>query len=94
MLELKYENSFLKDYKVALKRKSNLSLLKNCVSLLLEEQKLEPNYRDHALVGEWKGFRECHLKDDWLLVYRYQVINGIKTLCLVRLGRHCDIFND
>ena len=67
MLELKYENSFIKDYKIALKRKSNLSILKECVSLLLQEQKLEFKFHDHSLVGEWKGFRECHLKDDLLL---------------------------
>ena len=44
--------------------------------------------KDHALKGEWKGFQECHIEGDWLLVYRIE--SG--TLILFRTGKHEDIF--
>ena len=47
-------------------------------------------YRDHELNGKFKGFRECHIKPDWLLVYLIE--NDILTLTLVDTGTHSDIF--
>lgn len=45
-------------------------------------------YRDHALAGNWQDFRECHIKPDWLLIYRLET----DKLILVRSGSHSDLF--
>lgn len=53
-------------------------------------KKLEPHYRDHALVGRLQGFRECHIRPDWLLVYMLE--EDVLTLTLIETGSHADIF--
>ena len=50
---------------------------------------LPPKYRDHPLHGEWEGSRECHVRPDFLLVYR---LEGGDVLVLERLGSHAEIF--
>lgn len=59
------------------------------VALLAADRDLPLSYRDHALVGDWSGYRECHLKPDLLLVYRKP---DDDTLRLVRLGSHSELF--
>ena len=73
------------------KRGLDLSLLDNIVDTLRQGKQLEAKYRDHELSGKFKGFRECHIKPDWLLVYLIE--NDILTLTLVDTGTHADIFN-
>ena len=48
-------------------------------------------YCDHQLSGNWKGYRECHIEPDWLLIYRIE--NDILVLTLSRTGTHSDLFN-
>lgn len=55
---------------------------------LIHRERLERRQKDHPLKGEWVGFRECHVADDWLLVYRI-VGNEIH---FARTGTHTDIF--
>ena len=50
---------------------------------------LEPKYRDHQLNGEWEGSRECHIRPDLLLVYRYE---GNYLILLEMLGSHAELF--
>ena len=70
MLEIVPSNQFRKDLKLARKRGLKIERLKEVVNILAEQKKLEDKYRDHGLSGEYKGFRECHIEPDWLLVYR------------------------
>ena len=72
------------------KRGLDLSLLDGVVDLLRRGIPLEEKYRDHELIGSFKGFRECHIKPDWLLIYLIE--NDILTLTLVDTGTHSDIF--
>ena len=72
------------------KRGLDLSLLDNVVDTLRQGRQLDVKYRDHELSGNFKGFRECHIKPDWLLVYLIE--NDILTLTLVDTGTHADIF--
>ncbi len=72
------------------KRGLDLSLLDDVVDTLLQGKQLDEKYRDHELSGKLKGFRECHVKPDWLLVYLIE--NDILTLTLVDTGTHSDIF--
>lgn len=57
--------------------------------LLAEDKPLPESYQDHALVGNWKGYRECHLKPDLLLIYSKP---DSHTLRIARLGSHSNIF--
>ena len=65
------------------------SLVSAVVALLVSDQVLPENHRDHALSGDWVGYRECHIKPDLLLIYRKP---GAGTLRLARLGSHSELF--
>ena len=68
--ELVTTATFKKDYKKLVKRNYDITLLAEVVECLLDGKKLPEKNRDHALTGSWKGYRECHVEPDWLLVYR------------------------
>ena len=70
MLKIFPSNQFKKDVKLAEKRGLNLSLLTEVLNKLVQEKQLEEKYNDHSLKGKYKGFRECHIEPDWLLIYR------------------------
>lgn len=88
MLKVEHLGRFKRDFKLAGKRRLDLSLLQQVISLLMQETALPDKYRDHALTGDWRGFRECHIQPDWLLIYRIE--DG--KLWLVRTGTHSDLF--
>lgn len=54
----------------------------------LIDGKLELNYRDHQLVGNYMGRRECHIESDWLLIYKLED----DTIIFERTGTHSDLF--
>lgn len=91
MLEIVLSNQFKKDLKLASKRGYKLELLERIVDKIANNIKLEDKYRDHALTGNYVGFRECHIQSDWLLVYRIE--NDELILFLSRTGSHSDLFN-
>jgi mRNA interferase YafQ len=64
-------------------------LIFTTVPLLTEDKPLPDKNRDHALGGEWRDHRECHLKPDLLLIYRKP---NAEVLQLVRLGSHSELF--
>lgn len=75
-------------------RKVSLSdALLEVLSSLVNDLPLDPRYKDHALTGNWKDYRECHVEPDLLLVYRKDTINGIDVLKLARLSSHSNIFS-
>ena len=90
MLELVTTNQFKKDLKRIQKRGYNLQKLHNILNTLRSNQTLSPKYRDHALTGNYIGFRECHIEPDWLLIYKYY--DDILVLSLSRLGSHSELF--
>ena len=90
MYEIKFTTTYKKSYKLMKKRGLDLSLLDEVVNQLRQGIQLEAKYHDHALSGKFQGFRECHVKPDWLLVYLIE--NDILTLTLVDTGSHSDIF--
>jgi mRNA interferase YafQ len=81
---------FKKDVRLAEKRGKDLGKLKAVLLLLLEEGSPPPEYRDHPLKGERKGFRDLHIEPDWLPIYR---IEG-EELQLARTGSHADLFDE
>jgi mRNA interferase YafQ len=84
-----------KKFQKSLKKVIKSSCLKNrkdaekVVSLLKEGNKLPNKYKDHQLKGEFKDYRECHIKSDLLLVY--QVIENELVLLLIDIGSHSEL---
>lgn len=81
---------FKKDLKLAKRRGYDLSLLSNVVDTLAMGQPLAEKYKDHSLLGNYKGCRECHITPDWLLIY--EIVNNELILYLTRTGTHSDLF--
>ena len=87
--EIKPTTQFKKDLRLAKKRGYELKKLETVIDLLAGGKTLEPKYRDHELVGDYKGFRECHIQPDWLLIYQIQ--QDVLVLVLARTGSHSDL---
>ncbi len=81
---------FKKDLKRAVRRGYDIALLRAVIEKLANGIALAPAHRDHALTGSYAGFRECHVKADWLLVYA--IDEGVLVLTLAFTGTHSDLF--
>jgi mRNA interferase YafQ len=90
MLTVKFTTKFKKDFQKALKRGDDTKLFEYVVEKLANQTPLPAKFKDHALCGNYQGFRECHIQPDWLLIYLEE--NDILTLTLVRTGTHSDLF--
>ena len=91
MMELKTTGRFRKDYKRCKKRGLDMSLLQEVIDTLLSGRSLEEKHHDHALVGRYAGYRECHILPDWLLIYYTD--NDVLVLTAVRTGTHSDLLD-
>lgn len=91
MLDVVLSNRFKKDLKLAAKRGLDLAELEAVVNRLAAQQPLPDKNRDHTLTGDYIGFRECHIRPDWLLIYR--VDGEDLVLFLFRTGSHTDLFD-
>ncbi len=92
MRTIEQASAFKRDYKRALKGRYRASLCDDLSQVLLAlatDQVLDLKYRDHDLIGNWAGYRECHIKPDLLLIYRQ---SGPDLLRLARLGSHSELF--
>ena len=81
---------FKKDLKTVMKRGYNMKLMDEVVTKLSNGETLPEKNKDHALVGNYVGKRECHITPDWLLIY--EIDNGELILYLTRTGSHSDLF--
>ena len=88
---VKPTSQFKKHYKLAMKRGLDISLLEDIIAKLALGESLPEKNRDHALSGNWKGYRECHILPDWLLIYKLE--DNILILTLARTGTHSNLFN-
>ena len=90
-------HQFKKDYKKELRSGRGIGDIDELIQLLVEGEPLSAEYRDHPLKGEWKDFRECHVRPDLVIVYRIQrqvTAEGKEETIieLVRLGDHAELF--
>ena len=85
-----WTSQFKRDYKLAIKRGLTIDFLDDCIRQIANGVELAPKFRDHELGGTWSGFRECHIRPDWLLIYRLEEDELI--LVLSRTGTHSDLF--
>jgi len=88
--DIVWTTQFKKDYKLAQKRHLNIEILDDIIRTLSRGETLSEKHRDHALSGDWEGYRECHILPDWLLIYRIE--ENILVLTLARNGTHSDLF--
>lgn len=90
MREIVSTTQFRRDAKRIQKRGHDLGELREIAHRLAVGETLEARYRDHKLAGSYVGFRECHVRPDWLLIYRLTDAE----LILVRTGTHQDLFDE
>lgn len=90
MLDIVASNQFKRDLRLARKRGFQIEALRLVVNTLANQQTLDAKYRDHELLGQYSGFRECHVAPDWLLIYRIE--DDALELFLFRTGTHSDLF--
>lgn len=88
--EIVKTSRFKKDFKRALKRGCSPDKFAYILNRLVHDQPLEAKHRDHALSGDFEGFRECHITPDWLLIYCIE--QDVLVLTLIRTGTHSDLF--
>jgi mRNA interferase YafQ len=86
-----YAREFLKDWRrLTHSGRHDMRRLKEVMVLLIaNDAPLPPEWRDHALTGEWTDHRECHIGGDFLLIYR---LTGDEMIVFVRSGTHADLF--
>ena len=70
------------------KRGKDMGKLKAVIETIASGEDLEARHRDHVLVGQYKGTRECHIEPDWLLIYELDP----DEVVLIRTGTHADLF--
>lgn len=88
--DIVWTTQFKKDYKLAQKRHLNIKILDDVIRALSRGEMLPAKNKDHALSGDWEGYRECHILPDWLLIYRIE--DNVLVLTLARNGTHSDLF--
>ena len=88
MLTPAYTKQFEKDLKRMQKRGKSQEKIKVVIKKLVNEVRLEANYKGHKLIGKYKGRRECHIEPDWLLVYKIKE----NEIIFERTGAHSDLF--
>jgi len=88
--KIRVSNKFEKDFAKCVKRNYDLELLGKVLEILENSGSLPRNYKSHILSGNYKGYWECHIKPDWLLIWKQDDMT--KVIDLVRTGTHSDLF--
>lgn len=88
MLPIHYSNKFKKNLELMIRRGKDPEKIKAVIVSLANGVPLGFRHKDHPLVGNFTGFRDCHIEPDWLLIYRVE--EGV--LYLERTGTHSDLF--
>lgn len=81
-------NRFKKDVKKMKKRSKSFDAFKRVIQNLSKGETLDDRFKDHKLIGDYVGTRECHIEPDWLLIYEFHE----DELILIRTGTHSDLF--
>jgi len=92
-MNVRWRNQFKRDYRRMMKQNKDIDKLDYVIEELAVPNPLPEQYRDHNLIGDYTGYRECHISPDWLLIYDYETRDdGEQQLLLVRTGSHADLF--
>jgi len=90
VLGFKTTKQFEGDYRLMGKRGKDIEKLKTVMHQLVNQRPLEGRYHDHALTGNLRGHRDCHIEPDWILIYR--IDRDLQEITFVRTGSHADLF--
>ena len=93
--EIDQSNRFKRDLKREARGRFRQALQAGFVAILddlANDRELPQRHSDHDLTGDWRGFRECHIKPDLLLIYRKYDTEEGGLLHLARLGSHSELF--
>jgi mRNA interferase YafQ len=85
-----YTRQFERDVKRVGKRGQNVEKLKIIARALIDGKKLDALHRDHQLIGNFAGRRECHIEADWMLIYKLEE----DRIIFERTGSHADLFRN
>jgi mRNA interferase YafQ len=88
MLEANFTNQFVKDTKLMQKHRRNLDDLFDILVKIIWEEPMPANSREHNLSGDYSGYSECHVKGDWLVIYRFSP----GKVTFVRTGTHSELY--
>jgi mRNA interferase YafQ len=96
MREIRRSGAFKRHYKLMIKRGKDIDSLDKIIELLAYDLPLPPALKDHSLSGQYKGFRDCHVEPDWVLIYKKEELKDgqevLSLLCLEATGTHSDLF--
>ena len=89
-----HAKQFAKDWRrLARSGRYPMQELQTVMQLLIENRApLPPEYLDHPLKGEWRDFRDCHVRGDWVLIYRINETPDGEEVIFVRTGTHAELF--
>ena len=90
MLTPVYKSTFKRDFKRIIRRGKDPEEIKSVVRLLCAQEPLPPTLHDHALSGDYAGYRDCHVESDLILIY--QIVEDRLELVCLRLESHSDLF--
>jgi mRNA interferase YafQ len=90
MFEIRYTGKFKKDFKTIQKRKYDIGLLKDTIGILSGNKELPVDIGAHKLGGDYIDCWECHIKPNWLLIWRYEF--DFNEIWFLRTGSHSDLF--
>jgi mRNA interferase YafQ len=85
-----FTRQFQRDLKRLRRGGHDLTLLKAALTKLMAGERLAPKFKDHNLIGDWQGRRECHIRPDWLLIYKIDREQNL--IIFERTGSHADLF--
>ena len=94
---VEYAKAFSKDWdRLSATGRYDMRRLKSVVLMLIaNDGPLDPGWKDHPLKGGWKGFRECHIGGDFLLIYELDDSAGKSgKIVFTRIGTHSELFNE
>lgn len=95
MYAVNWSSKFKKEYKLAIRRNYKIEELDEVIITLAKGETLPEKYEDHALEGNWKGHRECHIRPDWVasLWLAYRVLRAkLARNQIMCTGTHADLF--
>ena len=81
---------FRRDANKCKRKGKRMELLWEAVRILVREGVLPESYKPHMLRDEYAGLWECHIEDDWLLIWRQN--DKQLTLLLTNTGSHEYLF--
>ncbi len=90
MYKIEVTNRFKQSLKRLQKNGFDLSLINNVIDMLANGKSLPEKYKNHPLKGKYKGYYDCHILPDLILIYKIEKEKLI--LILFDVNTHSNLF--